>query len=219
MAKTPSVKVVDTATPSQVVEAKALTFAKFDASKTSTELTMDAKAINKAIGLIATSGAKYDKLVHETSIQAMLHAAAHNDCRPLTRIYFAINSGGRAKAFRAWVLEFAPLVWVKDKKGEAIHEHFKLKKEGTFNIADAAVTPYWELHKEPDPRDFTLLALQKGMASLVRRIGKHFDAAPEAERPELTRRQHQLLGLLPRDMQNDLADSMVPVPVAPVATA
>jgi hypothetical protein len=208
MAKKATTKVAKVATTTGgTLKSNDVVFSKLDVSNVATTVTMDAKALNAAITAIHTAGNKLDKNVHTVAIQCILHAREHGDCRPLTRLFFAIPASGRAKTFRQWCLDFAPLVWSKEESKAGLLEHFKLKAEhpaDLFKVTEAAATPFWVAYKEQEPMVFDLDKVIKQLSAIVRNVNKHINDAPENERGRMAELANRTLRMLPADVQAKL---------------
>ena len=73
------------------------------------------KQVIKQIDAIKSAGTKLDKLIHETALACLAHAAQFGDTRLFVRLYESISKGGRRKALVAWAMKSSPYYLFDDK--------------------------------------------------------------------------------------------------------
>lgn len=105
------------------------------------------KALNRDINTVIKMGAKYDPLVHNTALQAMLHCKENGqDARPLDRLLNGLGKVVRRKAFQAWVQMYTPVRWNGD--GQIGLQKATAKGYTDWNIEGAAANPFWDATEE-----------------------------------------------------------------------
>ena len=129
------------------------------------------KKLNNAIKSIAKIGLKYDSLIHDTGVQALLHAQACGDARPMDQLLKALGKSTRSKAFVLWVEEFSPIRWNGDGNVGVLAQ--TNKKYVPFQIEEAYETPFWALTEEnPEVKALNLEALLKLIKGFVGKVEK-----------------------------------------------
>ena len=73
------------------------------------------KQVVKQIDAIGKAGKALDKLIHETALACLAHAAQFGDTRLFVRLYESISKGGRRKALVAWAMKSSPYFLFDDK--------------------------------------------------------------------------------------------------------
>lgn len=128
------------------------------------------KIINKMIDTAITHTAKGDGLIHEAASQALGHAQASGDARPLDRLMKGLGKSVRVEGLRVWVETYSPVRWNGDGKVGLLKE--TMKGYVAFDVQTAFDNPFWTLkaadEKVSKPLDlFALVATIKGMRAKV----------------------------------------------------
>lgn len=133
------------------------------------------KIINKNIILILATGAKLDKLVHDTGVMCLSHAEEHGDARPMDSLLKALNKGYRAEGFKVWVQTFSPIRWNKEAEVKVMPK--EQKGYVAYDVKMATKTPFWDLDGARE-RTAKELSFEAVLAMLSRMV-KQADEADE----------------------------------------
>lgn len=128
-------------------------------------------AAKRNINRIAKTGTLTKKLIHVTAMGILLHAKEHGDYTKMIELVDATATGtskGMAKLLVQWVVNYTPLDYVAESKRKnsegkvekVAHSFVNSKdKKRSYNDADGAENPYYEMERDEDmrPVDFNKL--------------------------------------------------------------
>jgi hypothetical protein len=127
------------------------------------------KKLNANIKAIQVKGAKLSALIHDTAIQALLHASSVgpdgkviNDARPMDQLLQALPNGIRVEGFKLWVAKYSPIRWNGDGQVGVLKETNKTYVP--YDVEAANNEPFWAATKENEVKKLSLEALQKLIA-------------------------------------------------------
>ena len=127
---------------------------------------IDGKKIDTAIKSIGVRSNKIADDIHETDIQCLLHAQAHNDPRKLDALMKALHKAHRPQAFMTWCEKYSPVRWNGDEKVGLVK-----KAPPPYAIEAAMEDPYW-VPAETVAKPLTLAALKAMIAQLEKKMDK-----------------------------------------------
>jgi len=119
----------------------------------------------KVIASIAKRGRTLDKDIHTVASYGIAHARDHGDLTILNKLYVAMPKSGRREGLKAWVREFAPVKWNKDKEQFAMVSKKNLPEN--WKVEEAHATPFWEFEgsREVAAADITVERLMNSFAN------------------------------------------------------
>lgn len=138
-------------------------------AKAAATAILSAAATDKLIVSIKGRGKNLDKDIHQAALSVLDHHAKHGDVTLANRLLLAMPRSGRANALMAWMLAFGPKLAknpAKDANAPLVHDK---AGEGTFNVAEADATPFWEFKAVEGAKPFSFDAY---MASLTKGMDK-----------------------------------------------
>jgi len=95
-----------------------------------------------------------DEMIHANMVQCLMHCAKHRDTSLMVRLMLEVvdgdNSGYRRQGMIAWMKYFSPMR-LSGKTIKLTGKDDKTGKEQSFNLEDAARTPFWKLTREGAP--------------------------------------------------------------------
>lgn len=159
--------------------------------------TMSLKNIDKNIKTIATNGAAFNDLVHETAMMIVLHAAptsvggeGHGDCSRAQLLVMACPASFRRTMLIQWFAKHTPIVVKNTDEWNA-----QMQKEKTatgkvnplyvpWNIEAARELPFWKMAQQNREADFKPLHfsdLVKAIEDMAKRMEKQIDDGKIAE--------------------------------------
>ena len=129
------------------------------------------EAAKRNITRIAKIGVKTKALIHKTAVGILLHAKEHGDYTKMIELVDAVAAGtskSMAKLLVQWVVNYTPLDYVAESKRKnaegkvekVAHSFVNSKdKKRSYNDADGAENPYYEMERDEDmrPVDFNKL--------------------------------------------------------------
>lgn len=141
------------------------------------------KAIDKNIKMVATSGAKLNKLIHDTAMQIANHAKEHGDCTRALMLAKAMPASMRRTMLVLWFHTFTPIrVMLQNDKVGISKEGAKLYVD--WNLEEGDQTPFYELaeqNPEQQPMDIEkILGLIAGLAKRIEKKVEEGAVKPEA---------------------------------------
>lgn len=128
---------------------------------------MSKDAMDKAIKSIAGRAAKLDKDIQECALSALHHNEQHQDVVFVNRLYLALGKGHRRSALTEWFLTFGRVVANEDSKTKA-DKPFLYAKDKKTDLAAAAIKPWYECKKEPEPDG--VFDVQKAYMALLKKV-------------------------------------------------
>lgn len=130
---------------------------------------LSAADTGKLIVSIKGRGAKLDKDIHQAALSAVDNHAKHGNTSLVNALLLAMPKSGRANALMAWMLAMDPKLAknpAKDAAAPLVHDS---KAEGTFDLAKADATPFWEFKVVEGGKPFSF---DTYMASLTKGIDR-----------------------------------------------
>lgn len=115
---------------------------------------MELKTFNKNVKAIALSGAKLDKLVHETAVGGLLLIQQDGNATRMDQLLTALPKGYRRQGFVLWVQAHSPIRWNGD--GKIGIQKADAKTFTPFNIEAATAVPFWDFTEEAKPGKLSL---------------------------------------------------------------
>jgi hypothetical protein len=132
---------------------------------------MSLKQIDQKIRLVATSGAKLNKLIHETAMMVASHAKEHGDCTRALSLVKAMPASMRRTMLVLWFSTYTP-IRVVDKNDKVGMLKPEAKGFTDWDLEAGDLTPFYELaeqNPEAGVYDFAKLV------EMVQRLGKQID--------------------------------------------
>lgn len=120
-------------------------------------LRQDSKVLDKSIATIRATGAKMDKLIHETACAMLFHVSQHGDTTKIGPLLNAMPKSTRRKGLIVWFEQNGPMKIDQTSHKVTLVEKWKSED---FNMENAVNIPFWDLtpEKNPGKPDFVKLS-------------------------------------------------------------